>query len=342
LRGAAGLVTVNSTLGVAALHHGIPVKALGNAVFDVAGLTSPLPLDAFWHDPRPPDPALMADFLRALIGATQVSGGYYARASQDCAIAGFVERLERGIHPLPPLNAAKLALAPRPVAHRVVVTGVTGAVGAALARACAEPGVGLRLIGPAPAELDRIADDCRRRGAVVETVPASGAAVNLTGAADLLIVHAGATEEPDIAAVLAAARAEAAAMRWRGSGAIALVGGCAGSATAALREGCVALRRDLRRHGVALTVVAPSAAAHRIAMRWRAPRFAAIDPDRLAAAVLRAVRRRRAAIALPRAATLVGRAARLMLRALWEAGRGMLASGAAERTPLPGGSGPGD
>ena len=72
---AAGVVTVNSTVGVTALHHGVPVKVLGNAVFDVAGLTCQAPLAAFWHDQRPPDPALMDAFLRALVGTTQVKGG---------------------------------------------------------------------------------------------------------------------------------------------------------------------------------------------------------------------------------------------------------------------------
>ena len=49
LRNAAGFVTINSTVGVTALHHGVPVKVLGNAVFNVAGLTSQSPLAAFWH-----------------------------------------------------------------------------------------------------------------------------------------------------------------------------------------------------------------------------------------------------------------------------------------------------
>jgi capsular polysaccharide export protein len=110
LRNAAGIVTINSTIGVTALHHGVPVKVLGNAVFDVAGLTCQSSLAAFWHDPPPPDPALMAAFLRALIGTTQVKGGYYERASQNCAIAGFVERLEQRLYPLPPLGEEDLAL----------------------------------------------------------------------------------------------------------------------------------------------------------------------------------------------------------------------------------------
>ncbi len=36
---AAGVVTVNSTVGLAALRAGVPVKPLGDAVYDVPGLT---------------------------------------------------------------------------------------------------------------------------------------------------------------------------------------------------------------------------------------------------------------------------------------------------------------
>jgi capsular polysaccharide export protein len=122
LRGAAGIVTVNSTVGVTALHLGVPVKVLGNAVFDVEGLTCQVPLARFWHDPTPPAPELMTDFLRGLIGATQVKGGYYVRAAQVCAIGGFVERLEAGLYPLPAVDPAELAARrphPRPEATAV-------------------------------------------------------------------------------------------------------------------------------------------------------------------------------------------------------------------------------
>jgi capsular polysaccharide export protein len=96
LANAAGVVTVNSTVGLTALRHGVPVKPLGSAVYDVEGLTHPGDLAGFWRDPQPPDPQLLAVFLRALIGATQVAGGYHGRAAQACAIPAFVERLENG------------------------------------------------------------------------------------------------------------------------------------------------------------------------------------------------------------------------------------------------------
>jgi capsular polysaccharide export protein len=122
-RNAAGIITVNSTAAVSALCLGVPVKVLGNAVFDVAGLTCQSSLDQFWHEPPPPDREFLPLFLRALIGTTQIQGGYYEKQSQDCAIAGFVVRLEQRPYPLPPLSALELAartVALNPAADAVV------------------------------------------------------------------------------------------------------------------------------------------------------------------------------------------------------------------------------
>jgi capsular polysaccharide export protein len=113
LRRAAGVVTINSTVGLTALTEGVPVKVLGNAVFDVPGLTCQADLDRFWDDPAAPDPQLMHAFVRALAGTTQIRGGYYERESKAQAIAGFVERIERGLFPLPPRSAADLPVPKR-------------------------------------------------------------------------------------------------------------------------------------------------------------------------------------------------------------------------------------
>jgi capsular polysaccharide export protein len=102
LANAAGVVTVNSTVGLTALRHGIPVKTLGSAIYDVPGLTHKGDLAGFWHAPEPPDRALLTDFLRALVGATQIKGGFHTRAAQEHALADFVARLEQGVYPLPP------------------------------------------------------------------------------------------------------------------------------------------------------------------------------------------------------------------------------------------------
>jgi len=49
-------------------------------------------------------------FLHALIGATQIKGGYYTRAGQQQALPDFVARLEQG--PLPLAAGSMLSCAP--------------------------------------------------------------------------------------------------------------------------------------------------------------------------------------------------------------------------------------
>ena len=351
---AAGVVTINSTVGVTALRHGVPVKTLGNAVFDIAGLTCQAPLDAFWHDPQPPDPGLMADFLRALIGTTQVKGGYYVRTSQDCAIAGIVERLEERPYPLPALGAADLAAnPPRAGSRTVVVTGVSDAIGVALARAQAAPGVRVCLIGDAAETLDQAAEDCRLRGALVETFClARQSPSGLTGylaeldrdaPVDALLVHADSTAEPadthpierDIGHAVRLVAAIGEPMRRRGRGEIVLVSPSAGRATTgdpgnALRitEAFLGygadLRRRLRAAGVTVAVVAPSRLGIRAAARLREPRLAMVAADRLAEQIGRGLHQGRPVITVPGRATLALRALSLAPSRLRESARNTL------------------
>ena len=328
LRNCAGVVTVNSTVGVTALRDGIPVKALGNAVFNVAGLTCQSSLDAFWHDPQPPDGRLISDFLRALIGTTHVKGGYYERAAQACGVASMVERLEGRPYPLPALGASDLAQRPpRPCTRSLVVTGVSDAIGVALARAYAGPGVRLCLIGGVAATLEQTAADCRQRGALVETFCLDGTRQSLLAdtlalfdrraPVDALLIHVGPPAEPldthdvgqaidDAMSVVAAIGDE---MRRRGRGDIVLVSPVAGRAalgdpttgepTTALRLAKAfraygaALRRRSRAAGVSVAVVAPSSLAIRAAARLREPGLAMVGADRIAERILRGVRWRR-------------------------------------------------
>jgi len=354
LRNAAGVVTVNSTVGVTALQQGVPVKALGNAVFDIAGLTCQLPLDAFWQDPQPPDPALMAAFLRALTGTTQVKGGYYERTSQDCAIGGIVERLERRPYPLPALSAVDLAARPPRAASRtVVVTGVSDAIGVALARTQAAPGLRLCLVGDRAEVLDRTAEDCQQRGALVETFCLAGTSqsaladyledLDRDAPVDALLVHGGAATEPletrlverDIGRAMRLVAALGEAMRRRGSGDIVLVSPLAGraatgdpraalSAAQAFLAYGADLRLRMRDGGVSVTVVMPSRLAIRAAARLREPSLAMAGADWLAEQIERGMRQHRAVIAVPGGATLALHALRLVPSKLREALRDTL------------------
>ena len=73
---AAGCVTVNSTVGLSAAARGCPVKVLGRAVYDRAGITDPQTLDGFWRNPQAPEHPLVADFIRFLKQEIMVPGTF--------------------------------------------------------------------------------------------------------------------------------------------------------------------------------------------------------------------------------------------------------------------------
>ncbi len=101
LYGAKGLVTVNSTAGMHALQLDVPLKVLGDAVYDVPGLAFQGPLDRFWSAGRQPDPTLRDDFLTAMTATIQIRGVYYNRVGLDAAVAAAAERLSAGLINLP-------------------------------------------------------------------------------------------------------------------------------------------------------------------------------------------------------------------------------------------------
>jgi capsular polysaccharide export protein len=98
----AGCVTVNSTVGLHAIRSFRPVKTLGTAVFDVAGLTHQASLDSFWTAPEPVDPRLARDFLAMLAASFQAKGSFYDRDGKRAAIAAIVDRISADCHPRNP------------------------------------------------------------------------------------------------------------------------------------------------------------------------------------------------------------------------------------------------
>jgi capsular polysaccharide export protein len=80
LGNALGVVTINSTVGLSALDHGTPVIALGEAVYNMQGLTCQDDLSAFWENPNQyvADPDLHEKFHNYVILHTQINGNFYA------------------------------------------------------------------------------------------------------------------------------------------------------------------------------------------------------------------------------------------------------------------------
>lgn len=74
-----GVVVINSTVGFSALWHGAPVKTMGDAIYDMPGLTCRGGLDDFWMNPEKPDPLLCGIYRAFVIVATQINGSYYGK-----------------------------------------------------------------------------------------------------------------------------------------------------------------------------------------------------------------------------------------------------------------------
>lgn len=100
---ARGVVTVNSTTGTLALAAGTPVIVLGDAVYDLPGLTAQGGLDRFWRAPPLPDAALFDAFRRVLVDRCLLRGGFSSVAGRAHLVPAAVERLlaERAADALP-------------------------------------------------------------------------------------------------------------------------------------------------------------------------------------------------------------------------------------------------
>ncbi|MNR10874.1 Capsule polysaccharide biosynthesis protein [compost metagenome] len=92
---AAGVVTVNSTVGAAALEHGCRTIALSAAVYHLEGLTFQGTLDEFWQGAAPPDPLFFRQFKTAVVHATQINGGFYCAEGIALASRHAADRMER-------------------------------------------------------------------------------------------------------------------------------------------------------------------------------------------------------------------------------------------------------
>ncbi len=89
LDGARSAVTVNSTAAQQALWRGLPVAALGRAVYAKPGLVSSQALDTFFAGPRRPDQQAYWQFRQFLAETSQIVGSFYSRPG----IAALLEAL---------------------------------------------------------------------------------------------------------------------------------------------------------------------------------------------------------------------------------------------------------
>ncbi|MGQ9368908.1 SDR family NAD(P)-dependent oxidoreductase [Azospirillum sp. A39] len=218
----------------------------------------------------------------------------------------------------------------------IVITGASSGIGEALALAYAGPGVTLGLTGRDAERLADIARLCRDRGAAVDAAtldacdgPAMAAwltALDGRSAVDLVIANAGVsagtgrdgeTEEQarrifavNLDGVMNSVFPLLPAMRARRRGQVALMASLAGfrgfpgapaycASKAAVRVWGEALRGDLARDGIGVSVICPGFVRSRMTARNPFPMPFLMDAGRAAAIVRRGLERGRPRIAFP-------------------------------------------
>jgi capsular polysaccharide export protein len=115
---AQGLICVNSTSATLALAADTPVCAIGEAIYDLPGLTHQRHLDTFWKDPTPPEPGLYRAFRRVLLDRCLVRGGLASESAVTILVDSMLERLQ-----LKPLSSVEV----RPFANDLAGRTAAGA-----------------------------------------------------------------------------------------------------------------------------------------------------------------------------------------------------------------------
>jgi capsular polysaccharide export protein len=94
---ARGMVTINSTSGLQALIMNCPVITLGEAIYDVPGLSFQGALDEYWSSASPPDPKLRDAYIKAMAATLQIRGVFYRQPGLNAAVSEATNRLSRDL-----------------------------------------------------------------------------------------------------------------------------------------------------------------------------------------------------------------------------------------------------
>ena len=117
-RDARGLICVNSTSATLALAQGTPVCTVGEAIYDMPGLTHQDHLDTFWADPTPPRPGVYAAFRRVLVDRCLVRGGLASESAVATLIDAILERFGvRAAEGEVPVDSRANSTPPRPALY---------------------------------------------------------------------------------------------------------------------------------------------------------------------------------------------------------------------------------
>ncbi|MDD5159929.1 MAG: capsular biosynthesis protein [Sulfuricurvum sp.] len=85
LEHAKGVVLINSTVGLSAIHHSAPLKTCGTSIYDIDGLTYQGKLENFWNDADTfnVDRELYRRFKGYVINYKQINGNFYHRLKKS-------------------------------------------------------------------------------------------------------------------------------------------------------------------------------------------------------------------------------------------------------------------
>ncbi|PIR34243.1 MAG: capsular biosynthesis protein [Alphaproteobacteria bacterium CG11_big_fil_rev_8_21_14_0_20_44_7] len=88
-----GVITVNSTAGLSAIHHAAPTIALGDAIYNIEGLVNKCGLDEFWKKAKKPSRTLYEKFRNYISYKTQINGSFYNPKGVALAVENALDRI---------------------------------------------------------------------------------------------------------------------------------------------------------------------------------------------------------------------------------------------------------
>ncbi len=109
LDSARSAVTVNSTAGQQVLWRGLPLKALGRAVYNLPEFVSGQLLSEFFASPTRPDSRGYRDYRHYLLETSQIPGGFYASRGRRAVLRQVVDMILWPEDPYDTLTSGKAA-----------------------------------------------------------------------------------------------------------------------------------------------------------------------------------------------------------------------------------------
>jgi len=93
LIGSEGVILINSTVAYVALALAKPMKVMGRALYDMAGLTDQQSLDKFWKNPTAPNNKSIDIFMDVVRAECQIPGDLFTKAGIETATQAAANRI---------------------------------------------------------------------------------------------------------------------------------------------------------------------------------------------------------------------------------------------------------